>query len=238
VGHIKKIITEVEYEAQKNHADELLYILSHDLNAPLRHIREFSRLLLERLEGRLDPTEITYANFIEKSVSRSQLLLDALLKVSRINTEAEAFVRCSSNTLFNEQLAYLSVAIKQANAQINYDELPDIYADPKQISQVFYQLIDNALKFSAGNMVVLNVSARQHNDRCLFRFEDQGIGIEEHRFEQVFKLFYKLHPHENLPGIGLGLNLCELIVTRHEGRICMEPSQHGVVIVFDLPLAF
>lgn len=211
----------------KKELEEFTYIISHDLNAPLRHIREFSRLLVDRLENKANEEELEFLNYIEKSTSTLDSMLKTLLDYSRLNTHAENFSNFSFPNLIDDVLACYD------RSCIALYHLPEtLYADKNQIHLLFSQLIDNAYKFSSSERDLrITLRSEQQQERWLFSLTDNGIGLDPHYHERVFDLFYRLHAEGTYPGIGAGLPLAKKIVERHEGKIWIEnATDQGVCV--------
>ena len=116
-------------------------------------------------------------------------------------------------------------------------ELPDVKGDQIQISQVFQNLISNAIKFNQNSPPVIKITAQEVNGDCQFIVEDNGIGIPEKNLERIFMIFQRLHTREEYPGTGMGLTICKRIIDRHDGRIWVESEDgQGSKFYFTLPL--
>lgn len=202
---------------------EFAYVVSHDFNAPLRQIREFTRLLLTRLEGRIGEPERKYARFIQDNVRHAEAMLEGLLAYSRLNTRCEPFSEVDCNALLEEVQQTLQRKIEESNASIDCGPLPAVQGDRGQLKQLFYQLLDNALKFSRrGTPPQISVHAERRDDCWHFCVADNGIGILPEMQEAVFVLFKQLHDEDAYPGSGVGLTLCRKVAERHGGSLKVE----------------
>jgi light-regulated signal transduction histidine kinase (bacteriophytochrome) len=134
-------------------------------------------------------------------------------------------------------LANLRMTIAETGAEIVHDELPGVMADPTQLSQLFQNLIGNALKFRGECPPKISVTVERLADAWKFSVCDNGIGIEPQYFERIFFVFQRLHTRREYPGTGIGLSLCKKIVERHGGQIWLEsePGQ-GSKFHFTLPI--
>jgi len=132
--------------------------------------------------------------------------------------------------------ADLAHAIEESGATLTHGELPCVRSSPQLLSQLFQNLIGNALKFRGDKPAVVHVSAARMDGDWVFSVADKGIGITPEYFDRIFQLFQQLDPEERLPGTGLGLAICKTIVTRLGGRIWVE-SQPGLgsAFYFSLP---
>ncbi len=130
----------------------------------------------------------------------------------------------------------LSLAISENKAQITRSNLPTVLGDPTQLTQLFQNLINNAIKFHGERDPVIHISARQEKKEWIFCVEDNGIGIKSEYFGRIFDLFKRLHNYTEYPGTGIGLALCKKIVEFHNGRIWVESEfGKGSQFYFTLP---
>lgn len=218
---------------------DFVYIISHDFGAPLRHIKQFTQLLLNEREGELSETEQEYAGYIESSIERLETMQDALLAFSRVTTQAAPMEDIDCNALVQRAIDGLDPALIDETTQIKIDTLPTVTADAEQLRMAFYYLIENALKFHEGNEHKrCTITAEDKGDHVLFQISDNGIGIGidlKHK-DEIFKIFRRLHAGDTFGGIGAGLALAKKIVNRHGGEIWVEsePDQ-GTTVLFSLP---
>jgi light-regulated signal transduction histidine kinase (bacteriophytochrome) len=133
-------------------------------------------------------------------------------------------------------LASLRVSIQETGARVTADPLPTLNVDGTQITQLFQNLIGNAIKFRSDQPPEVRVRVQQQTDRWLFSIGDNGIGLDPQYAERIFLIFQRLHTRRRYPGTGIGLAICKRIVERHEGRIWVEsqPGQ-GAMFHFTLP---
>lgn len=223
------------YEELQRDFMEFTYIVSHDFQAPLRHIHEFSRLLVDKLSDKVGPKELEYVRIINASIERCEAMMAALLEYSRLNTRGEAFVPSDCNMIVEQAVASLRRHMTINNADIKIDPLPTVRGDPGQLKQLFYQLISNAIKFARPDAAPqVHIYAAAHDNGYEFFIEDNGIGIGPEYAMQIYTLFRKLDPSS--PGVGIGLTLCKKIVARHKGRISFGRNyQNGTMFNVFLP---
>lgn len=219
---------------------EFAYIVSHDLNTPLRHIREFSKLLIEKLGDNLDEEEQSYLDFIESSVHKSQEIINGLLSFSRLNTMIEPFSETDCHRILEATQLALRKKINASKAKITIKDnfLPILQCDVEQISQLFYSLLDNALTYQqAGNTPEITIAAQETNNHWQFSIKDNGIGIQQNNLKKVFTIFKRLHSNEEFPGLGMGLTLAKKIIAdRHQGNIWLESEEgQGTTVYFTIP---
>jgi light-regulated signal transduction histidine kinase (bacteriophytochrome) len=218
---------------------DFAYSVSHDLWGPAQAVVAFTRLLESEQSRAFSEDGQLYFSLIVDNGRKLQEMLDGLLIYSRLNTIARSIGKIDCNTLLARCWAQLETETKLLNARLEFADLPQICADPAQIAQLFYHLIDNAVKFRDPNKPVhVRVSATREGKDFLFTFRDDGIGIEEEFYDDIFRIFRKLHADEEYPGRGVGLALARKIVAQHGGKIWVTsvPGQ-GSVFQFMLPFA-
>lgn len=241
-GHVAHFIVEYsdateEWEAEqalKARTEELhrsnkelemfAYVASHDLQEPLRMVASYTKLLERRYKDKLDQDANEFIHFAVDGATRMQGLINDLLKYSRVGTRGSPFVAVSCDKVLDDALSNLTVALGESGAIVSRDPLPTLSADPVQLTQLFQNLVGNALKFrKPGETPRIHVGAhRRDGGGWKFFVRDNGIGISPEYFERVFVIFQRLHAKEEYPGTGIGLALCKKIVERHGGHIWVE----------------
>ena len=208
-----------KYEALKEEFQNYAYIVSHDLNAPVRHIKEFTRLMLEDLAPHIDGEVLEYKKFINESVYSIEKKLSALLKYSRANTSKINNVEIDTEEFIqNSALEVMAVRPFKVSYSGNF---PSIFIDPEMFSHIFRHLLDNASKFTkADGEVQITVNCETQNDYIIFTVGDNGIGIPENKFKEIFELFRKLTL--DYEGEGVGLTVAQQMLRRFEGFIEVE----------------
>jgi PAS domain S-box-containing protein len=226
-----------ELKRSNNELQQFAYVASHDLQEPLRMVTSFTQLLEKRYKDQLDNDANDFIKFIVDGAKRMQNLIDDLLTYSRVTrTEAEEFKKLDMEDLINEIISNLIVLIEENDAEITHDILPCIRADKSQIIQLFQNLIGNAIKFHGEETPKIHISSYEEGDNWIFEVEDNGIGIESHHQERIFRVFQRLNKREDYPGTGIGLSVCEKIVQHHNGRIWIESEPgKGSKFFFTLP---
>jgi signal transduction histidine kinase len=232
---LRNMIEELQhsnYELQ-----QFAYITSHDLQEPLRTIASFSQLLERRYKEKLDSDADEYIDFIVSAAVRMKEMIQGLRDYSRIDTQSGEFKSTNIEEVLNEALSNLKAAIKENNAKITHDPLPTVKADGRQITQLFQNLISNAIKFrKKDESPKIHIKATKNNDEYVFSVSDNGIGMEIEYTIHIFELFKRLHTIDKYEGTGIGLAIAERIVDRHGGRIWVE-SELGKGSVFYFTLA-
>lgn len=216
--------------------EDFAYIVSHDLNAPLRHVKEFTKLLLEARTEPPNQEEQDYINYIEKSLDKLNTMQDTLLEFSRLGTRAHEFQKADLNDLLHAAISALGDEIKEHDTQITYDTMPELTIEPVQIQLVFYHLISNALKFHAPDAPLrkIHIGAYEGKTDWSFTVMDNGIGIHEKNYSEIFKLFRRLQP-DAYAGNGAGLTFAQKIVRQHQGEMRIRSQEgEGTTILFSI----
>ena len=205
--------------------EQFAYVASHDLREPLRMVSSFTQLLAQRYQSQLDNDGKEFIQYAVDGAMRMQELIDDLLAYSRIKTRGEPFSLVNLNKILELVINNLSLTVQEKNAHITSDELPSIIADEAQMSQLFQNLIGNALKFCIIEPRI-HISSKEENDYYIFSVHDNGIGIEPQHFKRIFQIFQRLQLRAEYAGTGIGLAICKNIVERHRGKLWLE-SQLG-----------
>ncbi len=207
---------------------QFAYVTSHDLSEPLRTIRGFADLLEGRYGGMLGSDADEFIAFIVSGCARMQKLIDGLLLYSRVGTRQSLLEPVDSSKLIGGILADLRSQIDQSGAVVSVGFLPVVLADEVQLTQVFMNLIRNALAFVApGVPPRVCVSAERSGDSWEFAVADNGVGIPAEHRAQIFGMFKRLHTHEEFPGTGIGLAIVEKAVNRRGGAVLVEENPGG-----------
>jgi PAS domain S-box-containing protein len=230
---LKQTLTELE--RSNKDLEQFAYAASHDLQEPLRTVSNFSQLLAKRYRGELDEKADQFIGFIVDGSTRMQEMIDNLLAYSRVSTRAKPFEPTNCETVFDQALINVKMAIEESAALVTHDPLPTVIADASQMVQLFQNLLSNAIKFRKEKPRI-RVSAVQKGNEWLFSVEDNGIGIAPEFMEHIFKVFQREHASAEYSGTGVGLAICKKIVERHGGRIWVESQAgKGSTFYFTIP---
>ncbi len=218
--------------------EQFAYIASHDLQAPLRGISGFSRLLLKRYHGQLDEDGKEFLQFIETGSQRMQRLINDLLKLSRIGSEKSAHFTAKPLSWAVAQAAEsLRTEIDESGARLEMAELPVIAAEHNLLVQLFQNLIGNAIKFQRpGTAPVVRIHCEREAEAWHLVVADNGIGIPADQLENIFVVFRRLHSADDYAGTGIGLSICRKIVEYHRGTISAVASSAGAEFHVHLPV--
>lgn len=210
--------------ARKNaDLDEFVYMASHDLQEPIRKLISFSELLPGDLGRDLPERAEMDVKFITESAYRMRRLIQDLLTLSRVGKSSMTVEHVDLNQCVAEVIEILRDSIEQCGAVVEVADLPVVQADPSLMTQLFQNLIGNALKFVAGDARPnVAVTLESSDGGPVFGVKDNGIGIAPEFHEQVFTSFRRLHPRSEFDGTGIGLSICRKAVERHGGRIWVD----------------
>jgi PAS domain S-box-containing protein len=227
--------TLAELERSNQELEQFAYVASHDLQEPLRMVSSYTRLLAQRYQDRLDQDARDFIGFAVDGATRMQRLIQDLLAYSRVSTRGAEPTLTESGAALGAALQNLQAAIRESAAVVTHDALPAVLADAPQLTQLFQNLVGNALKFRGEAPPRVHVAAALQDEAWVFSVTDNGIGIDPQYFDQIFGIFKRLHPGHRYPGTGIGLALCQRIVERHGGRIWVE-SAPGLGSTFSFTL--
>lgn len=236
-----------ELETKNKELESIIYVSSHDLRSPLVNIQGFSRKLAKSCatvaemleEGRLSEEQHQEARkllteqmprsvtFITSSVEKMDSLLSGLLKLSRLGRAAITIENLDMNQVMGKITNSLAFQIEATNAVVTVEELLPCQGDAVQISQIFTNLLDNAIKYRAADRrLQVTVSSRQCDGGVEYCVQDNGIGIHPDYQSQIWEIFHRINPRD-IPGEGLGLTVSRRILDRLNGSIRVE-SEEGV----------
>jgi len=218
--------------------EQFAYVASHDLQEPLRMVGSFTQLLKERYGGQLDKDANEFLDFAQQGAVRMRTLIDDLLAYSRLGTRGQPFRPVALDTVVANALENLRETIAATRAEITHGPLPTIDGDPVQLTQVFQNLIANALKFRAHDPPHVTIDVVREGADWSFAVRDDGIGIPPELQGRLFVIFQRLHGRDEYPGSGIGLSVCKRVIERHGGRIGVESSGRrgeGTTFRFTLP---
>jgi light-regulated signal transduction histidine kinase (bacteriophytochrome) len=224
--------------AKSNHAlEQFAYVISHDLQEPLRMVAAYTELLRESYQGKLDESADKYIGFASGGARRMQELINALLDYSRITTRGKELTAVALDRALDEALLNLAVAIEQSSAEIAREPLPTVRGDSVQLVRLLQNLIGNALKFREPDRGArVRITGVREGNRVRVSVIDQGIGIDPRHHARIFDVFRRIHP-KRFPGTGIGLSVCQRIAERHGGGIRVESALgQGSTFSFTAPL--
>lgn len=241
IADIIKDVTELKQatallERRNNELKYFTNALSHDLAAPARGIASLAEGLQERCRGVADAEAHEAIRMIRDSATRMQTLIVDLLRFAQLDSQTLVCQPVSCSTVLKRALENLHADVTRAGAQVSSDPLPTVSGNVTQLTELFQNLIGNAIKYCRTDTPRVHVSAARVEAGWEFAIQDNGIGMDARDLDKIFKPFHRLHSQEVFPGTGLGLALCRTIVERHGGRIWVESEKgRGSVFRFLLP---
>ncbi len=215
-----------EMQRSNTELEQFAYVISHDLQEPLRMVSSYTQLLAKRYQSKLDADADEFIAYAVDGAKRMQALLYDLLEYSRVGTRGKPFSLANCEDIVEQAMANLKVAIEESGALVSHDILPTIMADEGQLVRLFQNLIGNAIKFRRQEPPRVHISAQRKHNVVIFSVRDNGIGIDPQHSQSIFEIFRRLHTKEEYPGSGMGLAICKKIVERHGGNISVK-SQPG-----------
>ena len=227
--------TAVELQRSNAELGQFAYVASHDMQEPLRMVTMYASILKERYDSQLDERGQHLLKQVTEGAGRTQQLIRDILSYAHIDQPIE-FSQVDCNEVVSHVLEGLVGLIKDAQADITVDQLPQVHGNPVQLGRVFQNLIANSIKFRVpGTVPHVTVSAVRQGRQWWFTVADDGIGIAPAHHEKIFRVFQRLHSRAEYEGSGIGLAVCRKIVHRHGGEIQIESSgSRGTRIRFSL----
>ncbi len=216
--------TVADLDRSNQELERFASVASHDLQEPLRMVASYTQLLAQRYGDRLDQDAHEFISFAVGGATRMQRLIQDLLAYSRVTTRGAGLAPTDSLVALDAALTNLRVAIQETGAVVTHEDLPTVWADVTQLTQVFQNLVGNALKFHGEAAPRVHVTATPQDGGWVLAVTDNGIGIDPQYFDRIFVIFQRLHPGHRYPGTGIGLALCQRIVERHGGRLWVEST--------------
>lgn len=235
----QKMEEQVKELARSNdELEQFAYVVTHDLQEPLRAINSFVQLLKKYCNERLDERANELISHAVAGTHRMQLLIDDLLTYAQVNAN-QALESVDCEKLLRNVLTDLSVIIGEYKAIITYDKLPVVKGISFQFIQLFTNLINNALKFQRELPPKIHIGVEQDFNEWIFSVSDNGIGIEEQYLERIFRVFQRLHSRKEYVGTGIGLAICKKVVEHHGGKIWIKSKPSvGSTIYFTIPKSY
>lgn len=230
--------TLIELKERNQELDEFNYIASHDLQEPVRKMISFSTLLKQDLGKDLSETAQQDLHYIIDAAYRMKDLISDLLAFSRVGREAMKAEEVELSECVQTAIDSLMLSIEENSADVRCAELPTAKVDRTLVTQLFQNLIGNAIKFCDRAKPTVEIDAVEKNGMCVVSVRDNGIGIREKYRDRIFQPFQRLHGKTKYPGNGIGLAICRKTVARHGGKIWVESeADQGSTFFFSLPMS-
>lgn len=215
----------IELKQSNDELEQFAYVASHDLQEPLRMVASYTQLLARRYKDQLDEDANDFINYAVDGAQRMQQLLNDLLQFSRVGTRSKPFERTNLEEVVNNALQNLEKFIEENQAEITVESpLPVLSADKLQLTQLFQNLVHNAIKFRDDERPTVRIEAEEQDVNWQFSVSDNGVGIDKKHQDRIFMIFQRLHSRNEYEGSGIGLAICKKIVERHGGDIWVESA--------------
>ncbi len=229
-----------QLQATQKEMDEYTYVISHDLKEPLRGIEAFSKFLVDDYRDKLDEEGRHRVDVIRSSALRMQRLINDLLKFSRLGQQKSPFAPVGLNTMLMHVRVNLQYALDAKKTDLRVDKLPTVMCDATAMTEVFHNLISNAIKYNDKPRPVVEVGGTEKTNpetgqaEYVIHVRDNGLGIRAEYFEKIFQIFQRLQRDDE--GTGIGLTIVKRVVEWHGGRVWVESEfGQGTTFYFTLP---
>ena len=212
------------------------YSVSHDVRAPIRHIIGFSRILSEEVAQDATPSGRECLEKIQNGALRLQQMVDDLLRFSRLGTQELEVHTTDLAVMVKEVISELQPELDGRKVNFEVSVLPTVECDAGLMKQVFWNLIANAVKFTAErHSAFIEIGQHQQDGTNAFFIRDNGVGFNMKYADKLFAPFQRLHSQEKFAGTGVGLSIVQRIILKHNGRIWAEgQTDRGATFFFTL----
>lgn len=238
---LEQQVIERTTELQRSNEDlqQFAHVASHDLKEPIRKIKTFTGRLEHYFNDNLEEVPAKFMERIQVATDRMFTMIDGVLAYSTINAAPQKPELVNLEEVIKNIETDLEIAMQKVEGKIQYNDLPTLEGASVLLYQLFYNLINNSIKFAKSNVplkIVLS-SKKDENDLVIITLSDNGIGFRDDHAEKIFETFTRLNPKDEYEGTGLGLSLCKKIVERHNGRISAKGNfGEGASFIITLPL--
>ena len=234
----ESLVNARKLEKVNEELENFVFTVSHDLKSPVVSVQGFATILLGDCKDRLDDTARHYLERIQNNANQMERLIADLLELSRIGRVINPSAEVPAQDIIQRALSDFAFALEEKEIRLcMQDSLPSIWCDPPRLTQVFANLIGNAVKFAGQQPApLIEIGCADKGAHFLFHVRDNGIGIDEKYHEKIFGLFQGLHQLKGVEGTGVGLTIVRRIVENHGGKVWVESSEGtGATFYFTLP---
>jgi len=217
--------------------EHFAYVASHDLQEPLRMVTSFLTQLERKYKEQLDEKGKEYINFAVDGAKRMRNIISDVLEYSKISQVEETYEEVDINEIINSACKTNLDKIQETKAEIRYENLPTIISSKFPLTQIFHNLISNAIKYQKlHNKPIISILATENEKNWTFKVSDNGIGIENEYLEKIFVIFQRLHNKREYGGNGIGLAIVKKLIENLNGKIWVESEiDKGTTFYFTLP---
>lgn len=215
--------------------EQMTASVSHDLRAPVRHLKSFCGLMAESFEGRLSGDDALVFGYAQASIEKLDAMIGAMVEYSRLPKVVAAPVPVDTRALVE---ALAADKFTRDRARLRIGDLPNVYGDRELLHRLLCHLLDNAVKFSRrhpGSEITV-AGERRGSDHAVIAITDRGVGFEPRYADKLFQMFQRLHGGEEFPGFGTGLAIAAQIAQLHGGSIDGESAGGTTTFTVTLPL--
>jgi signal transduction histidine kinase len=205
--------------------EQFAFVISHDLQEPLRMVVSYLQLIEDRFSDAIDEDLHEFIDYAVDGAKRMREMITSLLEYSRVG-RAKEFEEVDCNGIVSYVLKNLQVQLDESGGKVEVGTLPTIIANRRGIIALFQNLLSNAIKFRGEEQLVIRIRLVEHENDWLFSISDNGIGIPNKYQERIFDVFYRLHSMKKYDGTGIGLSICKKVIENLSGRIWVESEQN------------
>lgn len=199
-------------------------------------VTNYTQLLAKRTVNKLDDQEKAFMDYAVEGAHRMQSLINDIVEYSEVTRANNNFKAVDCNYSIKEAKDNLKHLIADRKAEVTSDVLPVISGIPLHICRLFYNLIENGLKFNNNPTPKVHISVKLEGNTWVFSVKDNGIGLDEKYHHKVFAIFQRLNERGKYTGTGIGLALCKKIIELHGGKIWYQsPNGSGSIFFFTIP---
>ncbi len=226
-----------QLQAANKELEAFSYSVSHDLRTPLITIEGFSRLLLKKHAGHLDPDGLRLLDAISQAARQMGQLINDLLMLSHLKKEEFTLLEVDMGELARTTFAELKAITPDRDIDFVLADMPPAFGDRLMIHQVYTNLLSNAIKFSRTKKhAVIEVGGFRRAEANVYYVKDNGVGFDMHYADRLFGVFQRLHSQDEFEGTGVGLAIVKRIITRLGGKVwALGKGGEGATFFFTLP---
>ncbi|MEZ4884299.1 MAG: ATP-binding protein [Chitinophagales bacterium] len=224
----------VQLHNKNEQLENIIYVTSHDLQEPLRNIKNMANLVVNTVESEDDQTKQSI-QFLNDSTDRMSNMIESIMTYAKIGYE-QALDWVDMKALLDEVMLDLNLQIQETNTVVESEKLPTMMAYRNELRSLLQNLLSNAIKFKHANRnPIIKISCEKSANCYTFGVSDNGIGIDNNHYDTIFQMFKRLHSQKQYNGTGIGLAHCRKVAELHEGNIWVESNTpHGSIFYFTI----
>jgi two-component system sensor histidine kinase/response regulator len=232
----KKLDAAIEDLKRSNmELEQFTTIAAHDLQEPLRRVTSYSQLLEKKYKEKIDTEADEIIDFVVDGAKNLQEMILDLHDFVEVNSKNIQLTETDLSHVMKKSIKQLENPISHTKCLIEYDNLPKVKGNEQLLTRLFFNILDNSIKFRGPNPPKISAKSVEFDDHWRIVISDNGIGIEPQYYDKVFQIFKTLHPKHKYPGRGIGLPIAKRIVERQNGKIWIESEPgRGTSVIFTL----